>query len=527
MITYQTYDNNSQQLQIGGSDTITANGGLVGPFPAYSISREAITTGEGTYINTKYTINVNGTATIGPNQPQDITVKGERQAAVIGETITLMQWHRHAQKNQSAGRLEIEAYGGQANKLKFRNAKLLSIEASEQQEESAGVQQQLYSFVFEAYDEISDGGGEGSIGRTEPEYLLSSAEESWDLSEDQSLFHLSDGTASGEVEKVYNLSHTVSATGMKKYNASNGMDTDGEAFRQAVKWVKTRLVADPFADITKDLMGDATYFPSNFRPSRMNKPDGSELEFTLQEDGYKQFNHVRTVQHDMSAGTYSVTDTWVLSKNQHFATCTFEANVENNPENPNRSVTISATFNGLSESTSADIEATDRYTNAKAAYEVFRPTAFGFAQDVYQRADITGTLRTEAINESYGENKMEGVVTYSATFDDREINIEGASSESVNVVHSNRFGIVNIYAVINIINKPDGPIIQDMATTPVAKTDITVDIVMKKNFGKPNGELLSAEYRPAGAYCAAYAESWNPYTRTYNLSESWEYKPLN
>ena len=45
-----------------------------------------------------------------------------------------------------------------------------------------------------------------------------------------------------------------------------------------------------------------------------------------------------------------------------------------------------------------------------------------------------------------------------------------------------------------------------MATTPVAKTDITVDIVMKKNFGKPNGELLSAEYRPAGAYCASYAE---------------------
>ena len=86
---------------------------------------------------------------------------------------------------------------------------------------------------------------------------------------------------------------------------------------------------------------------------------------------------------------------------------------------------------------------------------------------------------------------------------------------------------MNIYAVINIINKPDGPIIQDMATTPIAKTDITVDIVMKKNFGKPNGELFSAEYRPEGAYCAAYAESWNPHNRTYNLSESWEYKPLN
>lgn len=528
MITYKTYDNSPLLLQIGGSSTIDADGGVVGPFPTYSIARETIAAGEGTYINAKYNITVNGVATIGINKAQDILVEGERQAAVIAEGITLMQWHRHVEKNQAAGKLEIEAYGGQEDRFIFRNAKLISIQIAEQQEDSAGVQNQPYTFVFEAYDEISTGGGEGATGSSEPDYLLASAQEDWDLKEEPSLFHLKTGVADSDVDKVYTLTHNVSAQGLKKYNGDgSSVEADGEAFRQALMWVKTRLVDDPFADIEVDFMNDATYFPDKFRPSRMDKPDGSELGFTLKDKNYKQYNHVRTVQHDVSAGSYQVTDTWILSRNEHLATCTFEANVDNNPENPNRSVTINATFTGLTEFESSSENRTDRWANARQAFETFKPSAFAFAESVYQRADVTGSLRSSPINETYGENKVEGIVTYSATYDDRLIQIDGAASENVNVVHTNRYGFVQLYAVINIIGRVNGPVIQDMRTTPIAKTDITVDIVMKKNYGKPDGSIISAEYRPTGGKVAAYSESWNPYTRTYNLSESWEYEPLN
>jgi len=48
---------------------------------------------------------------------------------------------------------------------------------------------------------------------------------------------------------------------------------------------------------------------------------------------------------------------------------------------------------------------------------------------------------------------------------------------------------------------------------------------MMPGYGKPNGEELSAQYRPQGGYCKSFSEQWNPSTRTYTLGESWEYEP--
>ena len=82
----------SKQLIIGGQSTFAGadNGGLLGPFPRYSMSSENIFTPNGTYINTKFSINVTGTAVLNKaDANQNILVAGERQSRVQGEALTI------------------------------------------------------------------------------------------------------------------------------------------------------------------------------------------------------------------------------------------------------------------------------------------------------------------------------------------------------------------------------------------------------------------------------------------------------
>ena len=53
------------QLVIGGAATLDASTlGIVGPFPRYSISREDLSLTDGSYLSSKFSITVTGTATL-------------------------------------------------------------------------------------------------------------------------------------------------------------------------------------------------------------------------------------------------------------------------------------------------------------------------------------------------------------------------------------------------------------------------------------------------------------------------------
>lgn len=528
MITFETHDASFKTVQIGGTSTFSGDTGVVGPFPKYSIERQNITTGDGTYINSKYNITVNGVATIKSNDDQDITTPGKRQSRIQGEAIVVLQVGRHIAKSQASGRLKINPYGGLANKLTFNNAKLISIELPSQDDENAGVQNLNFSFTFEAYDEVSVGDNTGALAQIGPDFQLSSVEEEWDLSENDGFF-LDGSTSSGTVNKTYTLTHNVSATGLKKYDGVGALVADGEAFRQAVQWVETRLTDDPTTAVTTDTLGDDTFFSSTFKPIDMNKPSSTDdlgFDLTAGTVKYGYYNHTRSVTHKSSEGSYSVTDTWLLSDQDFVCTHSLEADVEADESAPYTTVSLSATFTGLSSNASSSKE-TDSYSNALASFNQFKSTAFTFANSVYSDAGVGGTLNSSAVTETIGTNKTSGIITYSVSFNDRESTIPGAISESVNVSYSNQYGIVDVYAVVQVIGKMDGPIIQDFETTPIFKTDISVDITMEKGYGKPDGTLLSIDNRPAGdPKCASFTESWNPITRSYNLTESWETMPL-
>jgi len=533
MILY-TSNQDSREIVIGGVSGMPAGaGGLIGPMPRYSIARENLSTGDGTYMGTKFSISVTGTAIIqSTDSAQDITVKGQRQSRVMGEALTSMQLLRESFPNQGTGKLEISPYGGLSNVMVFDDAKLMSVDLPEQSEESAGVQTLEYSFVFEAYEDDSNNTNTGSTGRpVKPSYKLSSVDESWELAEADGFFYKADSpnSTNDNLHKTYTLSHTVSATGLKKYQ-SGSIATDGEAFRQAVLWVKSRLdlAVDPRVEIAEDLMGDETFFSSKFLPIEMNmpgKPD--ELGFNLKSGDikYRGYNHVRSVSSDQNVGSYSVTDTWVLSQDEFRSTHSLDFNFENTPDGQGATVSVSATFQGLNSLESSNTKI-DKYAGAASGFNAVRMLLPNLADEVYKDSGGKFSLNTSRkLSESIGHNKVSGTITYSVSFNDFDLpKIPGAVTEGVSINYGNDKGEQKLIASLQVIGRAAGPIIQDIGTTQVSNRTITVDAVMERGLGKPDGSVAIAPYRPIGnAFLTSSTESWNPQTRSYNKSETWEF----
>jgi len=543
MILYTSNQSAGTKIVIGGTSSMppSATGGVVGPMPRYSMNRENLSTGDGTFMGAKFTINVTGTALIqSSDNAQDITEKGQRQSRVMGEALTSLQMLREEFPNQGTGKLEISAYGGLPNVITFNDAKLISVDLPEQNEESAGVQTLEYSFVFEAYEEVSQNTNTGSTGKpVKPKYKLSSVDESWELSESDGMFYHSDTPDEENIKlhKTYTLTHTVSATGLKKAPVSGSDGIDDEAFRQAVMWVKTRLVYDPKLQITEDLMGDSTFFKSKFLPIEMNMPETDrsepdELGFRFiaptdsESPAYKGYNHVRTVSSDQNVGSYSVTDTWVISQEGFESTHSLEFNFEGGASAEGATVSATATFQGLS-TTLSNSTKVDKYAGALKAFRIVKPLIPNLDTKTYQDSGGAFALNKDLkISETVAHNKVAGTVTYSVSFNDYELpKIQGAVSESVTINYNNDKGEQKLIAALQVIGRANGPIIQDIGTTQISSRTITVDAVMRRGSGKPDGEAAIAPYRPINAsrFLTTSTESWNPNTRAYNKSETWEF----
>jgi len=275
-------------------------------------------------------------------------------------------------------------------------------------------------------------------------------------------------------------------------------------------------------------MGDTTFFTSKFLPIEMNKPGATDdLGFNLKSGtpAYKGYNHTRSVSSDQNVGSYTVTDTWVISQENFESTHSLEFNFDGGASAEGATVTANATFQGLSTTTSDDTK-TDKYAGALKAFAIVKPLIPDLAKRAYLDSQGAFALNTDLkLSESVGHNKVSGTVTYSVSFNDYDLpKITDAVSESVSISYNNDQGEQKLIAILQVIGRANGPIIQDIQTTQISSRTIAVDAVMRRGSGKPNGEAALIPYRPAaGSYLTSSTESWNPNTRAYNKSETWEF----
>ncbi len=197
-------------------------------------------------------------------------------------------------------------------------------------------------------------------------------------------------------------------------------------------------------------MGDDQFFKSRFLPIDMNKPgETGELGYDLGTNSdipYRAYNHVRNVSHDVAAGSYSVTDTWVLSQETFFATHEIEISSENNISSPYEGITVNATFKGI-ESNYSNSKSTTRYDNALSAYGVFEGTVFALANQAYLDSGGIQNLNPAFISNSLTHSKTSGTITLNRAYDTRTITVEGAASESVSLNYQNQTGYVDVIVI--------------------------------------------------------------------------------
>lgn len=568
-IIFQPYYDSAPDIIIGGVTDAnpstafdTGKTGVTGPFPRYSISREDLSAGDGTYLRSKYSITVTGTATIKPSTPQDATIKGQRQNAIQGEAIIVSNLNLQEAAQHGNGKLTISPYGGQANKIIFSDARLLSVEMPEQNEESLGVQNLEYSLSFEAYLNKSNANAQTGSAAADSDVLnVSSAEESWELTANEGTFSFKENafTATNVAPtipptatliyspyKTFTLTHTLNAVGIKTFNDAIPAVGDSPAvpttvttaWKSARDWVKSRICKNVDANITTGVNNaeNTERADTVFNPLKM----GDDTDF-MNLSEFKGYNLVRTFSSDIAGGSYGVTETWLISEESQAATHEVDVSVENSQEAPAASVTVNGTIQGLEKVATSDLAIPtkeSKYANAKAALSVVLKNAYALANSVYISSGVGGTLRTVIINQTLGHNPVTGTITWSVTFDDLVVAFPNAIREDINVTYDNEFGTNKVVAILAILDKADGPIIQDIGTTTEKKVSLSIDLVMDKatRGTKPskgdNAEALKTlveAYEPSSAidgstvYQESRSETWNPKTGAFNVSIGWVY----
>jgi hypothetical protein len=505
MITFTPY--NASSIQLGGDASI-------GAFPKYGIQKDiTAVTSEGGILNSKYTITISGTFIV-PSEI-DITDIGARQSrynSMMAERINYLKTSKGI-----TGKLEIAPYGGKPGKIIFSDARLLSVSTPESPENSSAILYSEYSLSFEAYIDSSIGDGVTLQPFDHTGYLLSSVEENWGYELDDNVSYIGNNIT-GDIYKNYVITHTVSATGIRKGNPG-GTGFASTAWKEAERWVNTRLKTSPFDPITKEMLSNVdTENQFNGRYAS-NSPSGLIPNL----DSFLPYNHTRIPEINISEGSYSVTETWSTSRSN--ASIDIDVNIEID-QNDTVSITVEGSIIGYDESP-ASSTIIRKIQNAELAFQTVKSNVYSFALSNYLTLGVSGQLSNVVRSSTVGKNNKNGTISFSFSYNDLPILINGAKNTNISINYDNDQYQVQTVAIIPVIARANGPVIQNMKTSKERRRSVQLDAVMSKNnrVSKPNGYSVVAVYAPVGPNLAiqSHVENWEPQTGNYSLSVEWIY----
>ena len=277
---------------------------------------------------------------------------------------------------------------------------------------------------------------------------------------------------------------------------------------------------------------------------------------------YKGYNHVVTESVDMAGGTYSSTETWVIASGNVLEN--WNASINSSLSSPFVSVSIDGRVKGLSEYTPSGYHTQERnipgdknygvrtgFENAQIKYsQISNAGKYGFVSDIYKRANnlVAVELNSSPNSIALSTNEFTGELTYNLQFDNRPQNIiSGVLSEQINI---NDTYPGDVFAIIPVIGRPTGPILQYIGGRTEYKRDVSINLVMdytKIPYGKTRNPLLLKkpsiveptatqiadllkELSPANEpgvrkyFISPPSEGWNPKDGSYSFNISWTYE---
>lgn len=408
--------------------------------------------------------------------------------------------------------------------------------------------------------------------------FISDFSENWALEVDESQGETVD-LSDNNIGAAYRITHNISATGKDHYSPLPGGNevVRLKAWESAKKFVQARLALNP-ADandvivnerINQSIQGypnqtgiyaDGTLFSqSSPLPNFMGKIGAGTLDLIQQYNGY---NHVRTENIDETAGTYNVSETWLLASGVAYETYSMSITSDNG--NPFVRVSINGNIKGLSRLAANSVRyggmnpsGMDTTPNLKTKHEsaleyynkISGNGAFGVGSLIYKRANnqTPVQLNSQPLSISLGSNKHTGEITYALEFDNRPTNIiSNTISETINVQDTYPG---DLFSVIPVIGRPEGPILQYIGGRTEYKRDISINLIMdytkipygngrplilsKPSVNEPTATELAnllLELSPAKEpgirkyFINPPSESWEPKTGSYSFNISFTYE---
>lgn len=326
------------------------------------------------------------------------------------------------------------------------------------------------------------------------------------------------------------VNHQVNAIGKRVYDG-NGSVTS-EAWEEAEKWVKTKITS-------------AGSDPQSITSNQQNVITLGTTGLDL--SGYLPYNRMRTENVDEMQGSYSVAETFLLAKENSVET--FSLNLRSSQSTGLTTISLSGDARGLDDNEeqldvyNKTAEPNIKYTNALTKFNSI---------NLYSRAQTFATtkgitLNPEQLSKSESHDKVTGNISYNVEFDNRPTNcISGARSESINVTFS---GGEDVFAVIGVVGRSNGPIMQNMNTVKQGKVSISIDATMnvltygsscsamtdEVCSGKPSTTSIIEDLRDKAITChpngtgtdtwkESDSESWNVRTGRYSRNTTYVIK---
>jgi hypothetical protein len=364
----------------------------------------------------------------------------------------------------------------------------------------------------------------------------------------------------------FRVTRNMSATGRQIYASGNAGIKKYEAWEQAVGFIKKSLLYEnqaPPIGGEYPLEDNQSYlqYPGRKTSSATNDPNEVfSSGFLNLPSFYKGYNHVRTFNIDKSAGSCSVSETWLLVSGQSHLE-NYTVSISTSVDNPFTSVKIDGNIKGLSDihasgympSNFDEPPSTDNTPYKKAIDQYFKISnngKFGTGSILYQRANNSSlqVLNSQPLSISLGSNEITGEITYSLEFNDRPSNyFTGVLGENISV---NDTYPGDVFAVIPVIGRKTGPILQYIQGRTEYKRNVNIELLLdytelpyssdrdflvlnKPSLNEPiRTELqslikeLSPKYEPyvSGYFLNPPTETWSPKDGRYTLSLSWDYK---
>lgn len=302
-----------------------------------------------------------------------------------------------------------------------------------------------------------------------------------------------------ETGRTYTLNHTVNATGKKVYDENGDLLSGLVAWQWARNWVLPRL---------------------GFQSSYLNSSGVRDLP-----SFYTGYNHTRNENIDELGGQYGVTETWTLASGSAIENFTISTTKSN--QDGLISVGIDGTIKGLESRNGDMIVTSSKYANAVNKYSSVSGSILSRAIS-YSQISLNPLPLTETVS----RDPFGGTINYSFQYDTRPTRLfPNAKSEVISIQDAYDAQVI---AVIPIVGRAAGPILQNLNTKREKNRSINIELVVDVSSGtivdrynaKPDVSAVADMVKPAGSqtYQTDNGETWDISTGRYSFSRTWTYE---